>query len=132
MDDAQQPAFDRGTAGAHGARQHRLPAKQALFRDVRWIKTAAQKQSSSCPRTRKPPLLPPDLENKCRPKELGRHRSGLFALGFALLMFLQNALLENIGSLEGHHASRKNWYFFAGLRIATDTFVLVADLKSGK
>lgn len=132
MDGAQQPAFDRGTAGTHGARRHRLPAKQVLFRDVRWIKTSGKSNHRLAPERASRRFCHLICKNKCRPKELGRHRSGLFALGFALLMFLQNALLENIGSLEGHHASRKNWYFFAGLRIATDTFVLVADLKSGK
>jgi len=44
-------------------------------------------------------------------------------------MFLENTLLENVGSFESHHTAGKNWNLLARFRITANALVLVANLK---
>src|SRR5690606_16410877 len=48
------------------------------------------------------------------------------------LMRSQDAILQHIRCLEGHHPARQDRHFFAGLRIATDALVLFTDMKGRK
>src|SRR5690606_22316452 len=44
-------------------------------------------------------------------------------------MFLQDTLLENVGSFESHHTAGKNWNFLACFRITANALVLVTRRK---
>lgn len=62
----------------------------------------------------------------------GGIETSLRGFTLTLLMFLQNALLENIRRLERHHTPREDRHFLTRLGVTTDTLVLVANLKCRK
>src|SRR5690606_14271161 len=79
-----------------------------------------------------------DSSHRPPPEETGRGnpRAGVRRLflvpGPCRLMGAQDALLQHVRCLEGHDPARQDRHFLAGLGIAPDPLVLVADLEGGE